>query len=72
MFMMIVIKVVLGLLAVWFGLLGIFRGSQYFGLIESEDSYETGFPHIGFGVPFKQFIIDSLITVLIIVIIVIL
>lgn len=67
-----VIKVVLGLLAIWFGLLAIFRGIQYFGFFESEDSLGVVYPHIGLEFPFKEFVIDFLITILLILIIVML
>lgn len=70
--MLIVIKVILGLLATWFGLWAFIRGIMYFGFDFSEDLHEVCFPHIKFVFPFKEFIINLLIAILLIVIIIIL
>ncbi len=59
--MMMAIKVILAIVAVFFGLLSFLRIIQCFGLMEGEDSYDQPFPFL-----------HLLVTVILIVIIIVL
>ena len=62
----IIVKIVLGLVAAWFGFLTLLRGVQYFGLLGSEAGWDSVVPSIKLEFPFKDFLIDLTSTVILI------
>lgn len=65
--LLIIIKIIIVLLIIWFGFLTLVRGIQYLGWDGSEDPHEVSFPNIKFVFPLKDFVIDFFVTILLIV-----